>query len=253
MTFAHDLFISHKDKLDAALNACESRAFWSGFVESPSRKFHPEGAAEAGKDRFEAQLGRPFELDQVGETGRTGYEISPYTQAPLGIDYPKIDVATAFQAARAAMASWRDAGVDARAGVCLEMLRALSEQLFENAHATMHTAGQAYVMAFSGSGANALDRGLEALAYAYKAMTDVPQKAHWRKEFGRAGAVALEKTYEIAPRGVAIVVCCATFPLWNAYPALFANLMTANPVILKPHPNGILPVAMAVRACRRVL
>ena len=239
--------------LEGALTACETRAFWSGFVESPSRKFHPEGAAEEGKARFEAQLGRPFELDQPGEIGRTGHEISPYTQTPLGIDYPKIDAETAFKAARAAMPAWRDAGVEARAGVCLEMLRVLSEQLFENAHATMHTAGQAYVMAFSGSGANALDRGLEALAYAYKAMTDVPQRAHWEKQFGRAGAVALEKTYEIAPRGVAIVVCCATFPLWNAYPALFANLMTANPVIMKPHPNGVLPVAMAVRACRRVL
>ena len=55
------------------------------------------------------------------------------------------------------------------------------------------------------------------------------------------------------PRGVAVVVCCATFPMWNAYPAIFANLATGNPVIVKPHPNGILPVAMAVATMRDIL
>ncbi len=250
---AHDLFERRKPMLDAALRACATREFWSGFVESPSRKHHRAGAAEAGEARFRAQLGRPFELDQPGEIGRTGLEVSPYTNEPLGVDYPKTDIEVAVAAARKAMSPWRAADVEARAGVCLEMLHAFFDQVFENTHATMHTAGQAYVMAFSGSGANALDRGLEALAYAYKAIKDVPRRARWEKEFGRAGVVSLNKTYEVAPRGPAAVVCCATFPLWNAYPALFANLMTGNPVIMKPHPNGVLPVAMAVRACRQVL
>lgn len=151
------------------------------------------------------------------------------------------------------MRDWQDLTPEQRAGICFELAFALEEQAFANAHATMHTAGQAYLMAFSGSGANALDRGIEAVVYAYKALKDVAPTARWSKSFGRSGVVTLNKDYRIRGRGVAVVVCCATFPLWNAYPAVFANLMTGNPVILKPHPNGILPVAMAVRRMREVL
>jgi phenylacetic acid degradation protein paaN len=125
--------------------------------------------------------------------------------------------------------------------------------LFENAHATMHTSGQSYIMAFAGSGANALDRGLEALAYASKAMSDVPVSAHWERQFGKSGKARLAKQYRLMPRGVGVVICCATFPLWNAYPALCASLATGNPVVLKPHPSAILPVALFTTVCRRVL
>ncbi|MCG8442997.1 MAG: phenylacetic acid degradation protein PaaN [Caulobacterales bacterium] len=243
----------HADTLNAALQACASRHHWSPFAESPSTKIHGAERPAEGKARFEALLGEPFDLEQPGTIARTGREISPYTQAPLGVDYPKSDPDALFAAARAAMDGWKRTDPDTRADLCIEMAFALDEQAFVNAHATMHTAGQSYLMAFSGSGANALDRGLEAVAYAYRAITDVPARAEWQKTFGRAGPVRLRKTYRALPRGVAVVACCATFPLWNAYPAIFANLMTGNPVIVKPHPNGVLPVALAVRRCREVL
>lgn len=248
-----DLAQRHARHLKAALNACATRAQWSPFRESPSSKIHGEAAPVEGKARFEAMLGKSFDLNQPGTIGSVGHEVSPYTQKPLGIAYPKSDPNALFAAARAAMTDWNRLSPEERAGVCFEMAFALEAQAFENAHATMHTAGQAYLMAFSGSGANALDRGVEALAYAFKAMADVPRKADWEKNFGRTGVVRLKKSYRLRPRGVAVVVCCATFPLWNAYPAVFANLMTGNAAILKPHPNGILPVAMAVRRMREVL
>jgi len=253
MTNAQALARKHADTLSAALEACRTRRYWSPFKESPSSKIHGSEKPAAGKAAYEAMLGKPFQLDQPGEIGRTGHEVSPYTQEALGVDYPKSDPDILFQAARAAMKDWNAATPEERAGVCLEMAFAFEEQAFANAHATMHTAGQAYLMAFSGSGANALDRGVEALAYAYKAMKDVPDSAEWEKNFGAGGLVQLKKTYRLRPRGPAVVICCATFPLWNAYPALFANLMTGNPAILKPHPKGILPVAMAVKEGRRVL
>ena len=243
----------HEATLEQALEACRTRAYWSPFKESPSSKIHGNEKPAEGKAAFEAMLGKPFDLDQPGEIGRTGYEVSPYTQKPLGIDYPKADPDALFAAARAAMPGWNALTPEERAGVCLEMAFRLEDQAFANAHATMHTAGQSYLMAFSGSGANALDRGVEALAYGYKALKDIPQEAEWEKNFGAGGDVRLKKTYRTRPRGVAVVICCATFPMWNAYPAIFANLMTGNPVILKPHPNGILPVAMAVKRCREVL
>ncbi len=242
----------HQNTLQQALKACSTRECWSGFVESPSSKIHGEELPLAAKEWFDSQLGTAFQLDQPGEIGRIGVEVSPYTLEPLGIDYPKIDVDVVCQAAALAMQDFRQLSPDARAALCIEMLRVLEGRLFENTHATMHTAGQTFMMGFVGSGANALDRGLEALAYAYKALTDIPDRARWSKGFGKTEMV-LDKRYHYVPRGIALVICCATFPAWNAYPAIMANLMTGNPVVLKPHPNGILPMAMTVQSLRQVL
>ena len=52
---------------------------------------------------------------------------------------------------------------------------------------------------------------------------------------------------------MALVVGCATFPTWNTYPGLFAALATGNPVIVKPHPNAVLPAAISVSILRDVL
>jgi len=123
---------------------------------------------------------------------------------------------------------------------------------FEMANSVMHVTGQSYTQAFSGSGPNALDRGVEALAYAAKAMRDVTPRAQWRRAFGKE-EVALEKAYALVPRGVGLVICCASFPTWNAYPAMFASMATGNPVIVKPHPIAILPMAIVVQECRAVL
>ena len=253
MSNAAQLYDQHRETIEAALKAVRTRDHWSPFKESPSGKLHGEDAPVRGKARFEAQLGKPFDLDQPGTIGTVGAEVSPYTRKALGITYPKSDPATLFAAARKAMDGWMKTSPAERAGIVTEMLFAMEKNAFENAHATMHTAGQGYVMAFSGSGANALDRGLEALVYALKALDDVPDSARWTKRFLEPEPVRLEKRFIRVPLGPAVVVCCATFPLWNAYPAMTANLMTGNPVIVKPHPTGVLPVAMAVRTCREVL
>ena len=248
-----DFFARHRATLDKAIDACGERYSWTAYPESPSSRIHGEEKPRAGKARFEAMLGTDYPLQQPAEIGRTGAEISPYTGEPLGISYPKVDVAALYEAIATAMPAWRGAAPDTRVGVCLEILDRCARQLFENAHATMHTSGQSYIMAFAGSGANALDRGLEALAYAHKAMADVPRTARWERQFGKGGAARLEKHYRLMPRGVSVAICCATFPLWNGYPALCASLATGNPVVFKPHPSAILPVALLVTVCREVL
>jgi phenylacetic acid degradation protein paaN len=174
---------------------------------------------------------------------------------PLGITYPQVDVDTLFEAVKIAQASWSLQPTEERVGLCLEILERLAkpEALFLNAHATVHTAGQSFIMAFAGCGANALDRGLEALAYAYKAMKDVPETADWQRRFGATAETRLEKRYRLMPRGTSIVITCATFPQWNGYPAILASLSTGNPVIVKPHPKTTLPVALFVRTMREVL
>ena len=50
-----------------------------------------------------------------------------------------------------------------------------------------------------------------------------------------------------------LVIGCATFPTWNTYPGLFAALATGNPVVVKPHPNAVLPAAITVATLREVL
>ena len=65
--------------------------------------------------------------------------------------------------------------------------------------------------------------------------------------------IRMEKTFTVAPRGLALVVGCNTFPTWNSWPGLFASLVTGNPVIVKPHPGAVLPLAITVQACQEVL
>lgn len=247
-----DLTTRHAPTLEAAIEAVNSRKSWSPFRDSPSAKFHPEGAPEAGKAAFEAQLGCPFELDQPGIIGRSGAEVSPFTRQPLGIGYPVSDPAALIAAAQTAMAGWRKVSPEARMALCIEMAMRLYGRNFEMAHSVMHVAGQSYTQAYSGSGPNALDRGIEALAYAAKAMRDVLPAVRWDRTFGKED-VSLDKCYTLVPRGIGLVICCASFPTWNAYPAMFASLATGNPVIVKPHPIAILPMAIAVRECRKVL
>ena len=115
------------------------------------------------------------------------------------------------------------------------------------------TTGQAFVMAFQAGGAHALDRALEALAYAYVEMTRTPATAAWSKPAGKGDPLTMTKTFHVVPRGVALVIGCNTFPTWNSYPGLFASLATGNAVVVKPHPRAVLPLAITVRIAREVL
>lgn len=249
---ARSLYDRHAAALESARRACLERGYFTLFQETPDRHPGGDGARGAGESAYAALLGRPFRLDQPGEVDRVGGEISPYTCEPLGIDYPRADLDALYSAARAAMPAWAAASPRERLGVCMEIVDRLYDGIFVCAAAVMHTAGQGALMSYAGSGTNALDRGVEALAYAAAAMEDVPEAALWERRFGN-GTLRLRKRYRLVPRGVSVCFACATFPTWNAYPAMLASLATGNPVIVKPHPSAILPMALAVRTCREVL
>lgn len=246
-----DYFETHRERLRRADEACLQRHAYSPFIESPSGKLHPEGARARGEAWFESVQGSTIE--NTGPSGTlVGTEVSPYTGEPLGIQYHQTDRDTVFAALDAGAKAWREATVEIRLGICLEALDRLSHAIFENTFATMHTTGQGFVMAFAGSGANSLERGLEAIVYAHRAMREVPTSATYERLFGRNEAV-LDKRYALMPRGPALVIACGSYPAWNAYPAIFANLATGNPVIVKPHPGTILPVARSVQLIRETL
>jgi phenylacetic acid degradation protein paaN len=252
-SLAERWFTRWSERLHAATEANRLRHAYTPFIESPSRRLHPDGAPAAGRMAFEAHLRQPFQLGQPGEAGWVGAEVSPFTGEPLGIRYPRADVPAIYESIGRAWPGWKRASRRARVGVCMELLDRWSAQVFENAHATMHTAGQAFMLAFAGSGASSLDRGLEATAAAWAAMQQVPERAAFSRPFGKGPPVQLDKRYRLVPVGVAVVLSCGSYPAWNAYPAILANLATGNPVVVKPHPDTILPVALAVRTGRAVL
>ena len=246
------LFQNHRKMLENALAAIRSRDFFAAFPEVPSGKIYGESAKADGEAAFQALLDQPFGLDQTQAGTPVGAEVSPYGFA-LGIGYPAAEPAVLLAAAEAAAASWAKAPVEARVGVCLEALARLNRMSFLMANAVQHTTGQSFVMAFQAGGPHAQDRGLEAVAYAYEAMTAVPAAVRWEKPQGRNPALVLDKTFTVVPRGVGLVIGCATFPTWNSYGAIFANLATGNGSIVKPHPMAILPLALTVRVLREVL
>lgn len=244
-----DLFQAHRALLEAAVTATRERGFWSAFSDVP--RTYGEAAPSEGKAAFEALIGQPFDLGQAGDLASVGGEVSPYG-LKLGITYPALSVEALVAAARRAAPGWAEASVEARAGVALEILVRLNKASFLMAHAVEHTTGQAFAMAFQAGGPHAQDRGLEAVAYAYKDMAEVPGAVRWEKPAGRT-TIRLDKDFHIVPRGLGLVIGCATFPTWNSYPALFANLATGNAVIVKPHPAAILPLALTVKIGRQVL
>jgi phenylacetic acid degradation protein paaN len=244
-------FDKHRETLEAAVAACASRAYYSAYDESPSPRVYGESAAGEGKAAFEAWRGRDFPLETPGSEGTVSTERSPYG-FDLGVGYPRAhDVDALLAAAQAGMKAWRDAGPDARVGVAIEVLERLHARVFELANAVQHTSGQAFVMAFQAGGAHALDRALEAIAYAWVEMTRTPRTARWEKP-GKV-PLTMEKTFTVVPRGVALVIGCNTFPTWNSWPGLFASLVTGNPVVVKPHPRAVLPLAITVQVCQEVL
>ncbi|AIO75851.1 TPA: phenylacetic acid degradation protein PaaN [Burkholderia multivorans] len=248
----HALFTKHEDTLKRALAAIESRGYWSPFAEMPSPKVYGESANADGEAAFKSHLGKTFELDQPASGETVGAERSPYGVA-LDIRYPKSTPDALIAAAAAAQRTWREAGPSAWIGVSLEILARLNRASFEIAYSVMHTTGQAFMMAFQAGGPHAQDRALEAVAYAWDQLRRIPADAHWEKPQGKNPPLAMQKRYTIVPRGTGLVLGCCTFPTWNGYPGLFADLATGNTVIVKPHPGAILPLAITVRIARDVL
>jgi len=246
------LFARHRALLDAAVSASSTRGFWSPFLELPSPKVYGETAKADGQAAVQALFGMDFPLQQPGETARLACEQSPYG-VRMAVAYPVCDATALIRAAQAAEPGWQQVGPQGRTGVLLEALTRLHERSHELAHAVMLTSGQGDLMAFQAGGPHAQDRALEAIAYAWKAMADVPAQARWEKPQGKHAPLVMNKRFELVGRGVALVIGCATFPTWNTYPGLFAALATGNPVIVKPHPNAVLPVALTVQVLRDVL
>lgn len=245
-------FDLHRPTLESAVKALFRREYWTPYPEVPSGRIYGETAKAEGEADFAALCGGVFDLPGHPAEGQAGAEVSPFGSV-LGIRYPVAAPDALIAAAVAAAPALAGATVEARVGVCLEALARLNRMSFTIANATMHTTGQAFAMAFQAGGPHAQDRGLEAVAAAYAEMTRFADHARWEKPQGKAAPLVMEKRWTLRPAGIALTIGCNTFPTWNSYPGLFASLATGNPVIVKPHPRAILPLALTVRVLREVL
>ncbi|WP_104090129.1 aldehyde dehydrogenase family protein [Arthrobacter sp. GMC3] len=244
-----ELASRHHPLLADAAAAVNTRVSFSAFAGR-----EPSGPRGGDADAlFSSVLAAPLNLP--GHSGTLTLqidEVSPWTRLPLGVSYPRAQTQALTDNAQTAQITLSALTIDERAGLCVEMIERMFAANEVLGLAAMHTTGQGRGMSQSGSGTNALDRGLEAVAAAWQVLSRVPSAAAWEQKFGPE-LVSLEKKYRIVPLGPALVIACASFPAWNVYPAVFANLMAANPVIVKPHPASVLQMALAVSIMRQTL
>ena len=243
----------HKDILERAIKANHERTFYAQYPEHPSPKIYGETADKEGREWFQAMVGKKFEeLKQADTAGWVGDEESPYLQEPLNITYPTSSTEEYVDNAKTAFDIWRKVSSADRAALLIESLERMKARFFEIAYATMHTTGQGYMMAFQASGPHAADRALEAVALGYEEQMRFPEETTWDKPMGKYN-LTLHKEWRKVPKGIGLVVGCSTFPTWNSVPGMYASLVTGNPVIIKPHPGSVLPMAILVAELQNVL
>ncbi|MBF8963034.1 phenylacetic acid degradation protein PaaN [Pontibacter sp. FD36] len=239
--------------IENAVKALHERRFFAQYPENPMPDIYGETADKEGRERYKQHLNNKFtELVHDNAENWAGQEESPYEQQPLGIKYPYFSAETLVSRADEAFHQWRKVKPVDRAAILVESLERMKERFFEIAYATMHTTGQAYMMSFQASGPHAADRALEAIAAGYEEQTRFPENMEWEKPMGKYN-LKLNKSWRAVPKGIGLVIGCSTFPTWNTVPGMYASLVTGNPVIVKPHPKAVLPIAIVVAEVQKVL
>ncbi len=247
------LFQKHQETLNKAIKALHDRTFYAQYPEHPSPKIYGEEADTEGRKKFQNQLKSDFiGLNAKGSNSSVGSEISPYLNMELGINYPYFEPETLIKNGKNVFEKWRQTSPDDRAGILIESLERFKNRFFEVAYATMHTTGQGYMMAFQASGPHAADRALEAIAAGHEELNRFPKETVWDKPMGKYN-IKLKKNWTPVPKGIGLVIGCSTFPTWNSVPGIYASLITGNPVIIKPHPMSILPIAILAAELQNVL
>ena len=244
------LYQKHNKTITEAIAALADRGYYTPYPEHP--KAYAEEANDEGKEAFGKRLNKNYE--ELGQDADQwiGEEVSPYWQTGLGINYPSVSVEKYIENAKAASQSWASLSVEDRAGILVESLERVKNRFFELAYATMHTTGQSFMMSFQASGPHGNDRALEAIAMGVQELNRFPNEKTWVKPMGKFD-LSIKKNWKAIPKGIGLVIGCSTFPTWNSVPGLYADLITGNTAIVKPHPKAILPMALVVAEIRNVL
>lgn len=242
-------FNQYKELIIRAVQALHDRSYFTPYPEHP--KAYDESENEDGRNAFSSKMNHNFEELGVEAENWLGEEVSPFLQTGIGIKYPAPGVSTLIERANNSK-SWAEVNVEERAGILVESLERVKKRFFELAYSTMHTSGQSFMMAFQASGPHSNDRALEAIAMGYYEITRFPSELDWVKPMGKY-ELKIHKTWKAMPKGIGLVIGCSTFPTWNTVPGMYASLITGNPVIVKPHPKSIYPIALVIAELRNVL
>lgn len=242
---------TNKKIIEDAIQAIHTRGYYYQYPELP--KFYSEDGEAKAKDFFARLMNNDYsELHQTASSIKTGEEVSPFLQVGLGIQYPRYNVEESTKLSKKALFDWRNTTVNERADILIDALERIKGRFFDIAIATMHTTGQSFMMSFQASGPHANDRALECVALGYEELTRFPSKVVWSKPMGKFD-LAIQKNWKPVSKGIGLVIGCSTFPVWNTVPGVFANLITGNSVIVKPHPKAVLPIAIVVAEIQNVL
>ena len=237
--------------IQEAIRAQKTREFFAAYPENP--KAYAEDANQKGLEAFQKQLNQNFSLGAPENHSHwVGEEVSPYMMVGLGIRYPQYATQVLIDRAKNAWSAWKNTTVDERGSILTDALNRVSNRFFEIAYATMHTTGQSFVMSFQASGPHANDRAMEVISLATEELNRFENTVDWVKPMGKFD-LKIHKTFQAIPRGISLVIGCSTFPTWNTVPGLFASLMGGNPVIVKPHPKSVLPIAIVIEEIRAAL
>lgn len=251
----HPLFIStfstHFCTMQIAdlIKANRERKFFAHYNENP--KAYDEALNAAGLETFQKRLNSNYELPGSPNASFYGEEVSPYLQTGLGIHYPKTPADKIILQAKDGFDAWRHLSPQQRFDILFETLEAVSKRFFEMAYATMHTTGQSFLMSFQASGPHACDRALEVMVTGLEQLQYYPSEVDWVKNMGKFD-LTLHKNYKAVPKGIGLVIGCSTFPTWNTVPGVYADLITGNSVIIKPHPKAVYPIAIFVEEMQNV-
>ena len=245
-------FEQHKPLIEQAVKAVHERGFYTPYPEH--HKAYSDQQAQQGEQNFRDILDQPFVAltDEDNSVEWIGEEVSPYTGKALGVTYSGSSANKLVNHAEQVKSIWKNVDADERIGLLAEVLHRLQDHYFELAHATQHTTGQAFNMAFQASGPHSNDRALEAAVLTWHEIKRFPGSVVWEKPMGKF-SIKLDKAYHAVPKGIGLVIGCSTFPVWNTVPGLFANLAAGNPVIVKPHPLSVLPIAIVIKVLRELL
>ena len=231
------LFEAHRATLDGALDALAKRGYWIAYPETLSGKIYGETANAEAKARFEAQMNKPFELDQPGPA-RVGGERSPYG-FELGITYPKPDVDKLVSCgagrrcrpgARRGSRRGRRVPGDPATGI-----NRASFEIALRGHAHDRPGLHDGV-----PGRRAARAGPRAGGGGLRLCGDDAHARHGA--LGKAAGQersdpARQDVHDGAARHRRWSSAASTFPTWNSYPgAVRRSWSPATPVVVKPHP-----------------
>ena len=170
----------------------------------------------------------------------------------LRVRYPRVESESALAAASAALPAWRDAGPDVRTGICLEILERLNRRASSSG-----TSGCTPPDSRSSWRSRPPGRTLKTAG-----------SRRWRTRRGHDGAVRARHVGRrllaggsFGPEGVRGRAARSGPGLWPARPFRPGTAIQVcspvsspgNPVVVKPHPRAVLPLAVTVAVAREVL